>query len=382
MVAQQNKTYRIFLSAAEPSGDMHCAGLINAIKQKGYDIQFVGVGGEKMQTAGCEILETTVANAAMTYKAFGQVFHYYKLIKRIAAYFKNNKVDMVIVCDSPAFNFHIAKAAKKAGIKTLFYVAPQLWAWAPWRIKKLRKSCDKLCCILPFEQEWFSRHGIDAVFVGNPMLDEFNGDLAAYKKDYSNFEPKNIRVALLPGSRPAEIESLWQPMQRIGIQIKRRYLCAEFIAVAVDTGKKEALKSMPVMGFRCNYSIGPVAETVRNCDLAIVASGSVTLQVAAAGCPMVVMYQTSKTLWNLVGRWLIRTKYLSLVNILAQKELVPEFMPYFSSIDPIVWAIEMLLSDRDKLTQLSSDLIELVQPLAQTRAAEKTAQIALDMLPD
>lgn len=121
-------------------------------------------------------------------------------------------------------------------------------------------------------------------------------------------------------------------------------------------------------------------ETARNSDFTIVASGSATLQVASAGCPMVVMYQSSKTLWNLIGRHIINTSYLSLVNILAGKELVPEFMPYFESIEPVANSIERLLEDRNKLTQTSRELIQLVKPLAQGSASEKTAQIVIDML--
>ena len=118
-----------------------------------------------MGLGGCE---NVVGRAAMGYKVFGQLGYYYGLIKRIKHYFKVNKVDLAVLCDSPALNFHIAKAAKKSGAKTLFYVAPQLWAWAGWRIGKLKKRCDKLACILPFEQQWFSRAGVDTSFVGNP----------------------------------------------------------------------------------------------------------------------------------------------------------------------------------------------------------------------
>lgn len=201
-MAESTKKYRIFISAAEPSADVHCANLITALRKSSYDIEFIGVGGARMSAAGCQLLETTTGKAAMAYKAFGQIGHFYKLIKRITAYIKSNNVDLVIVCDSPAFNFHIAKAAKKASLRTLFYVAPQLWAWAPWRIRKLRKCCDKLCCILPFEQNWFARRNMDATFVGNPLLDNFNPQKAALEKKYTDFNIKkrgnrpNARLAL------------------------------------------------------------------------------------------------------------------------------------------------------------------------------------------
>jgi len=376
----KNKKYRIFISAAEPSADAHCAGLITALQKSGYNIEIIGVGGPKMAEAGCKLLQATVGRAVMIYKAFSHVGRYYKLIKRVTRFLKSSKVDLVIVCDSPAFNFHIAKAAKKAGIKTLFYVAPQLWAWGGWRIHKLRKSCDKLCCILPFEQDWFSQRGMDVIFVGNPLFDELEIDSAHHKK-YADFEPKNAKFAIMPGSRAAEIESLWQPMQQIALRLKEKYPAASFVTVAVNTEREQVLQKTQIPGFECQYTIGSVSNTAGAVDFALVASGSATLEVTAAGCPMVIMYQSSRILWHLLGRWLIRTKYLSLVNILAGKELVPEFMPYFSSIEPIAESIEQLLEDRDKLTQISSELLKLAEPLAKKKARQEVAKIVVAMLP-
>ena len=380
IMPEKDKTYRIFISAAEPSADALCAGLITALQKSSYNIEFVGVGGPKMAGVGCKLLEATVGKAAMIYKAFSRVHHFYKLIKRITRYLKSNKADLVIVCDSPAFNFHIAKAAKKTGSKTLFYVAPQLWAWAGWRIGKLRKCCDKLCCILPFEQDWFSRKGVDVVFVGNPLLDELDIDLARYRRKYADFEPKNAKFAIMPGSRAAEINSLWRPMQQIATRLKQKYPAATFVTVAVDAERKEILKAAQIAGFECQYTVGLVSNTADAADFAIVASGSATLEVAAVGCPMVIMYQSSRILWHLVGWWLIKTKYLSLVNILAGRELVPEFMPYFGSIEPIVGSIERLLEDRDKLARISDELIELAEPLAEKKACEQVAEIIVEML--
>lgn len=384
-MADKDKRYCIFISAAEPSADAHCAGLIDALQQSSYNIEFVGVGGPKMAEVGCKLLEQTGTKAAMIYNAFSQIGCYYKLIKRIKHFLKTNKIDLVIVCDSPSFNFHVAKAAKKASIRTLFYVAPQLWAWGGWRIHKLRKYCDKLCCILPFEQNWFSEKGVDTTFVGNPLLDEWPSHklqprLRSFKKNYADFNPKNLRLALMPGSRAAEIDSLWQPMQQIALRIKEKYPAVTYVTVAVDVERKEILKAAQIPGFDCQYTISAVSDTAAESDFSLVASGSATLQVAAVGCPMVVMYQSSRILWHLAGRWLVKTKYLSLPNILAGRELVPEFMPCFSSIDPIVHTIEQLLEDKDKLVQISSELIALAEPLAEKKARDEVAKIVIEMV--
>jgi len=389
---EPDRTYRVFLSAAEPSADAHCASLINALKQTSLSFEFVGIGGPKMAEAGCELLETTVAKAAMILNTLKHISYYFRLLSRISRYLKSNNIDLVIVCDSPAFNFHVAKAARKARVKTLFYVAPQLWSWGPWRIRKLRKRCDKLCCILPFEQDWFASRGLDTVFVGNPMLDELDGSPTRFRRKYADFEPKNAHFAIMPGSRAAELESLWLPMQQIAVRLKQKYPGAEFTAVAVDAERQKALKAAQIPGFQCRYIISSVTEAARLADFAIVASGSATLQVAAAGCPMVIMYQTNSFLWHLAGRWLLKIKFLSLVNILANssplrifksdpgRQLVPEFMPYFKSTEPIVRTIESLIDDCEKLAETSAELVSLAESLAPKKACNETAAVVIDML--
>jgi len=379
-MSDQDRKYRVFISVAEPSADAHCASLIKAVRKKGHqNIEFVGVGGSKMAEAGCEMLEITVGKAVMAYKAFAEVLHFYKLVRRIRDYLSSHEVDLAVICDSPGHNWHVAKAAKKLGIRTLYYVAPQLWAWGSFRIGKLRRCCDKLCCILPFEQEWFASRGIDVTFVGNPMVDGIR--IASDRSvDHERFESGNLRVALMPGSREAELKDLWIPMQQISIRLKGIHPNVEFSVVAVDSERLEGLRARQIAGFDCHYQVGTVNETAAKVDFSIVASGSATLEVAAAGCPMVIMYQSNRLLWHLAGKYIVKSRYLSLVNILAGKELVPEFMPYFASIEPIVASVEQLLSDRSELARISGELTALVKPLAEKEASGEVADILVGML--
>jgi len=148
----------------------------------------------------------------------------------------------------------------------------------------------------------------------------------------------------------------------------------------VDARREEILRATQIPGFECQYSVDSVNKTAGAVDFSIVASGSATLEVAAAGCPMVIMYQSSKLLWQLVGRWLVTTKYLSLVNIIAQNELVPEFMPYFDSIVPIEEKIEELLKQKELLVHTSSELVELVRTLVNKHPSHRVAQIVTEML--
>jgi lipid-A-disaccharide synthase len=384
----EDERFRVFVSAGEHSGDAHCANLIKSIRKKSYDpingrnfkVEFVGVGGERMAGAGCEMLARPVERSVMIYKAFASVKYFIGVIKQCREYLSENRVDMVIVCDSPAFNFHIAKAGRKAGVAVMFYVAPQLWAWAPWRIRKLRRLSSKLCCILPFEEQWFWQRGVETVFVGNPLFDDVHIDFSKSGRNYSQFDVRRARIALFPGSRKAEIEKLWPAMQEVAGQLKHRWPGVRFVASAADERKLGVLKEMEAEHFECEYEVANVAVIAQDCDLALVASGSATLQVAAGGCPMVIMYQSSRLLWELAGRWLVRSRFLSLVNILAGKELVPEFMPYFGSTRPIVQRCYSLLSSKTKMQRISDELVEMVRPLTDGSASDRCADEVIGML--
>ena len=377
---------RVFISACEHSAEQHCANLIGAVKDFSQTsdpqtpiIEWAGLGGERMAQAGCRLLANPVQKAAMIYNVFSQLGYYRRLIRQATAYLAENPVDLVVVCDSPALNFHIAKAARRLGIPVLFYVAPQLWAWAPWRIHKLRRCCTKLACILPFEQEWFRSRGVDAAYVCNPLFDELTEPVEHNTKSYAEYQSDAPRIALLPGSRDAEIKTLWPAMLNIASLIKAQHPSATFTACAADTEKLTALKHTASDAEHIDYELGRAYDTAKAADFTLAASGSVTLQIAAAGCPMAILYQSNKWLWHLIGRWLVRTRYLSLVNILAQKELVPEYMPYFGPVEPIAQTCCNLMADPAQLAGISSDLTALVKPLTTSKARHNVAKILLQM---
>jgi lipid-A-disaccharide synthase len=233
---------------------------------------------------------------------------------------------------------------------------------------------------LPFEEEWFRQRGLDTTFVGNPLLDRLPTDLSGLRKTYAGFEPGRARIALMPGSRMAEIDSLWKPMQEISLRLKQKYPGASFTTVAVNDERRRLLEQKQIPGFECRYSVDTVRDTAAAVDFSIVASGSATLEVASSGCPMVIMYQTNKYLWHLIGRWLVHAKFFTLVNLLADRELAPEFMPYFTSIEPIVQRVDGYLQDKGLLSQISNELIDTVVPLTQKTASEETARVVLEML--
>jgi len=372
--------HRVFISAAEPSADHHCAKLIEAVKASETPVSFVGLGGSHMQKAGCQIIESMAQRAAMHYNVLGQIGYYFRVLRQIKNYFKTNKVDLVILCDSPSFNFHVAKIAKKAGIKTLFYVAPQLWAWAPWRIRKMRRLCDMLACLLPFEEKYFSSRGIKTKFVGNPLFDGAPPALDQARASHV-FNQEAPTIAIMPGSRKAELETLYEPMQQIALKIARKKPGAKFLIVAANDNTKMYLQSKAVRQLRAEISVNTVIESAARADLVLVASGSATLQVAATGTVPVIMYQSNKFLWNLIGRHLVRIPNLSLVNIVAGRRIVPEFMPCFGSIDPIYnECMRLLTCEPAQLQKIHDDLVHITEPMLKHNASQTTAQIVSEML--
>jgi len=221
---------------------------------------------------------------------------------------------------------------------------------------------------------------MDAEFVGNPLFDDINLDLSKSYKNYTDYDSAAPKIALLPGSRKAEIQTLWPAMQEVAAKIKEKHPNAKFLVSVANDEKLQMIKEKQVKNFNCEYFRCDVAEVTRRSDLAVVSSGSATLQVAAAGCPMVVMYQSNRIIWHLLGKYLIRTRFLSLVNILAQRELVTEFMPYFTSTEPIYQRCAKLLSSPAGLGQISRDLVNLVSPLKRFNASKRVAEIAMEML--
>jgi lipid-A-disaccharide synthase len=376
MILENKRT--IFFSVADVSAKAHTARLIGRLKKEADDLRFAGMGWAAMAGEGCQLLENLVERSAMLVHAIGGFWFYYRLLDRIKKHFQEDRPDLVVVVDSPAWNFHVAKAAYKLGIPVLYYIAPQLWAWGGWRIKKLRQWADRVACILPFEQQWFTERGIKAEYVGHPLFDDDRPIEPAEPtpKDELTFPT----VALLPGSRNHEIKYLWPSMQQIAVSILDQYPQARFISCAVDESKIESLRQKALSRLNIEIRHTSIEAAVRHADLTLVASGTSTLEVAAQNCPMIVMYHVNPLQWHLLGRWVVKIKYLSLVNILADKELVPEFMPFYRQEAVAETALD-LLADEQRLMQMRQDLHKLVKPIIQPGAAAKISQIVMQMLP-
>ncbi len=379
MVVVEEVARKIFISAAEASADAHAAKLLRQLREELGNVQSEGLGGEAMAAAGCKLLENLVDRSAMLTHAVGQVFFYRKLLRRVKQHFAENPPDVVVAVDSPAWNFHVALAAKKVGIPVLYYIAPQLWAWGAWRIGKLQSRVDKVACILPFEETWFRERGVEAQYVGHPLFDDEQhipppGPWAETGKGFPT-------VALLPGSRKHEIQQLWKPMQEIGKHIQKQFPKARFLTAVSSEPNEILLRRNLEESLGIDIRRTSVEAATRYADLALVASGTATLEVAAQHCPMIILYHVPWLQWQLVGRWLVKTPYLSLVNILAERELAPEFMPFGGRVREVTAKALSLLQNEEQRQEMRNALQELVTPILKPGAAVQTAKLVKNLLP-
>ncbi|MGB4257268.1 MAG: lipid-A-disaccharide synthase, partial [Phycisphaerae bacterium] len=370
-----------FISAAEPSGDQHAAGLIQAIRELYPDATFFGIAGPKMQAVGCHAIEDWTSRSAMLAGAIRLVGRAFRLFSRVGKLLKSEPADLVILVDSPTLHLPMAKKAKAAGCQVLYYIAPQLWAWAPGRIRRVRRRVDRIACLLPFEEEYFSSRGVPARYVGHPLIEQ----LQAVKADPATVEAFRARgrpvVACLPGSRGHVIDEVLPGQIEVARAIAAQHPDVWFLFSAAGPSAQDRLKTaLERETFRYSIEVARNAEVLSAADLALCASGTATLEVAYHRVPMVIMYNGSRWGYQLIARWLIRTPHLSLVNILAGRRIVPEFMPYYTSTAPIAAEALDLLANQPRREQMKADLSAIIASLGTGRAAQGAARIAAEML--
>ncbi|MFW6146677.1 MAG: lipid-A-disaccharide synthase [Planctomycetota bacterium] len=368
----------VFFSAAEVSGDTHAANLIRALRSARPDAACVGVGGPRMAEAGCELIEDCVGDAAMLFDPLRRIPYYRRLIRRVADEVARRKPAVMVPVDSPGLNWHMAAAAKRRGVPVMYYIAPQVWAWAPWRIRKVRRWIDHVACILPFEQDYFRRRGVSATFVGHPLFDHIGPRTQDYPAPPSDGA---WRIALLPGSRAGEVRRHAAGVVAAAERIGRRYPKAAFTLCAGDERVAAWLREQ--VGEPLEMAVGRTSEVMAASHLALAASGTVTLEAAHLGLPMVIFYRTSRLLGILAGSWLIRTSYYALVNILAGRPLVDEFIPWFGDPAPLADAALRALDDPDRLLETSAALATLadtLRPPDARTASDAAAELVLNTM--
>lgn len=371
----------IFLSAAEPSADRIGASLLRALRARLPKARFVGVAGPQMQAAGCHTLYDMTPRAAMLAGAARNVLAAWVMLRRVRRYLRVNRPDLVVLLDSPALHLRMAKRAKAWQLPVLYYIAPQVWAWGEYRLKAIRRCVDQMACILPFEEAYFTRHGIPARFVGHPLFEA----LADTQPDPERVAALRARgqpvLGLLPGSRRHVVQEILPGQLQVARAVKQEYPAATvLISAANEQAQAVIAPRRQDAGFATQVIVGEPSELIAASDLVLAASGTATLHVAEQGKPMIIMYNASRWGYWLIGRRLIHTPHLALINILAGHQIVPEFMPYYRSTRPIAEKALALLASPQQRALMSEAVSEVVRPLRAGRASANVAELALQMM--
>jgi lipid-A-disaccharide synthase len=313
---------QIFFSVGEPSGDIHGANLVRELRASGRDIECVGYGGPKMQAAGCELHEDLTKFAVMWFlRVLLNIHHFWRFYRRADAYFRDHRPDAVVLIDYPGFNWWVARAAKRHGIPVFYYGVPQIWAWAGWRIKKMRRLIDHALCKLPFEESWYRERGCHATYVGHPFFDE----TANYPLDRNFITQQKTQtgrlVTILPGSRTLEVTSNLPWFIKAAALVHQVHPETRFaIASFNEKQAKLAREMISDSSLPIEIHIGKTPELIHSATCCMACSGSVSLELLYHKKPTVVLYWVSRTAF-FFQQYLRKSKYITLVNMFATNDL-------------------------------------------------------------
>ncbi len=369
---------KYYIIAGEASGDLHASNLVAEIKKKDKKAEFRGCGGDLMKAQGVDLLKHY---RTMAYMGFVEVaINLRKVLDNIAQAKKDivdYQPDVVILVDYPGFNFRIAKFAHEKGFKVFYYISPQVWAWKRRRVYKVKKSVDKMLVILPFEEDFYKGYGVDVTYVGNPLLDELakfgTANRSIFLRRNSLGEKREI-IALLPGSRKQEVKRVLPVM----LKVVKRFPEYQFVVAGVSSLDKSLYKR--IMGNTDAFFVeNQTYELLQNSSAALVTSGTATLETALFSVPEVVCYKATGFSYHL-AKWMIKVKFISLVNLVMDKEVVKELIQGDLNEDNLVKELDLLLHDGTRQRQLLEDYEELKDRLGNAGASAMAATTILDAL--
>jgi len=345
---------RIFVSAGEPSGDLHGAGVVKALRERHPDAVIEALGGPRMAAAGATIRHPMEGLAAFgLVEVVTKLRAHVRLLRALRNDFRACRYDLVILIDYPGFHVRVAEAAKRAGTKVLYYIAPQLWAWRPGRARRFASAVDRLAVVLPFEQRFFGGLGLRSDYVGHPLVDRGAWPSRAAARARLGIQPESRVLGIFPGSRSQEIRRLWAPFRDAALQLLHEGRCQEVVVAGTpggeypDPGPLRIVRGDPVPVFAA-------------ADAALAKSGTTTLEAALADVPMVVAYKVHPLTWLMFQR--VRTvEWVSLVNLVAEREVVPELLQHHAEAGPLAEALRPLLDPGDPRTVAQREGLALVR---------------------
>jgi lipid-A-disaccharide synthase len=379
-MTETSRKIKVLISAGEASGEMYGAALLDALReeaaQSGQVIESFGLGGQRMREAGCDTVidANRVAVVGLT-EVLSHLPQIYGEFHKLLAEIDQRKPDVAVLIDFPDWNLRLAKQLKKRGIPVVYYVSPQLWAWRKGRIKQIQKYISKMLVIFPFEQDFYSKNGVEAQFVGHPLADI----------EVPQTRINTGRIALLPGSRRKEIRMNLPTMLAAAARLRGEHEfqipCASTIDRAWMQSEVDSAKRSVGAG-KLNIELTQDSKaTLAAARAAIVASGTATVEAAVIGVPFVMIYMVSP-LTYFIGKNLVDVPHYGMVNLIAGRRVVPELIQQDFTAEKVVAELEPLIADGERREQMLRDLHEVREKLrgnSQGRAAENAARAVLEI---
>jgi lipid-A-disaccharide synthase len=372
---------RIFVSAGEPSGDMHGANLVHALRCLRPDAVFDGFGGDHLAAAGCNLLYPLCDMAVIGFTRVAASLHRFaQIIHQADRFFRLHRPDAVVLIDFPGFHWWLARSARAQGIPVLYFVPPQIWAWASWRARKMRRLVNRVLCALPFEEKWYRQRHIPATYVGHPYFDQLreqhlDADFLAAQQG----KPGPI-IGLLPGSRHQELDNNTGPLLRAAALIHARRPDTRFLVACLKPKHRDrVLAECRSLALPIEVHAGRTPEIIHLSHSCIAVSGSVSLELLHAAKPSITLYRVH---WHgmLLVYLLKRARYITLVNLLAGKELYPEFLRAGCPAEEMAPHILRWLDDPRAYLSLRSELMALRDRVAVPGACDRAAAEVLDFV--
>tara|TARA_B100002003_G_scaffold224740_1_gene230289 strand:- start:77 stop:1222 length:1146 start_codon:yes stop_codon:yes gene_type:complete len=373
---------RLLIVAGELSGDMHGARLAKALRRIDQSIILRGVGGRNMKEAGVDLIHGIAHLDVVGTFGFQQARAALRTYFSVRNFLKLTPPDLIIFIDNPGLNLRLASLAKSLGISVIYYVAPQVWAWHRERLKLIARVVDHLIVILPFEEEVFRSAGVPCTFVGHPLLDEIEMQSHGTKKDIRKhflLEESDLVVAILPGSRAREIKTHLPLMLESLTQVSQSMHFQTILPIAqsVDQPSVEAVCRQYSFDVKCVS--GRAIDVMRSADVVLVASGTATLQAGFLGIPMIIVYRTSWLTYCL-ARWLVKIKWIGLVNIVMGRSVVPELIQHQATPSRLAELIQTLVSDEVTYQRMVDELSAVRTKFSPPGAADRAAAVIVKHL--
>jgi len=360
---------------------MHGAALMKAMNKRRSDLRFIGIGGDRMIAQG---LKPIRHSSEIAFLGFFEVIRHLKFINRVfqetLSALKNQQPDLVILIDYPGFNLRFAEKSRKLGFRNLYYISPQVWAWKKGRVNQMARCIDRMLVILPFETDLYREKGMDVHFVGHPLKGALIPEKSRqeFLRD-TRLQPERPVIGLLPGSRKQEISKLLPEMSKACDTIRRQIPDIQFVLgmaphLTIEDYQPYLKNRTDIQMVReATYSV--MAHT----DAVLVASGTATLETALLGTPMVICYKLSPFSYYL-GRLLVKIRFIGLVNIIADKKIVPELIQNDANAKKMAEAVTLFITDKKVRAQTKENLKAVSDRLGEPGASERAAKLAIEMI--